>query len=125
MLDWLYAPAQFVAGRPERALAVAACFAIAAVVLRIAKRRFPALADRPVILCTALWVFWGINEHAARLYGWNVRVDIVFLWPILAIVTLGCMGLTLASIRAAVRGTGTHGAAPQDGAVYHGDTKGN
>lgn len=123
MLDWLYAPAQFVAGRPERALAVAACFAIAAVVLRIAKRRVPALADRPVILCTALWVFWGINEHAAKLYGWNIRVDIVFLWPILAIVTLACVGLTLASIRSAVRGTETHGAAPQDAAVHHGDAE--
>ena len=123
MLDWLYAPAQFMAGRPERALAVAACFAVAAVILRLARRRVPALADRPALLCTALWVFWGINEHAAKLYGWNIRVDTVFLWPILAIVTLACVGLTIASVRAAVRGSETHAAAPRDGAVYHEDTR--
>jgi predicted membrane protein len=122
LLDWLYTPAQFIAGRPERALAGAACFAIAAVILRIAKRRAPALADRPAILCTALWVFWGINEHAAKLYGWNIRIDTVFLWPILAIVTLACIGLTLASIAAAVRGTTNGSGAGQGEAVRHGDT---
>ncbi|MCX7892041.1 MAG: hypothetical protein N2544_06725 [Burkholderiales bacterium] len=103
MLDWLYAPAQFMAGRPERALAAAAGFALAAVLLRIARRRAPALADRPAALCAALWLFWGINEHAARLYGWTVRIDIVFLWPILAIVTAACVVLTAAGIRAAAR----------------------
>jgi len=123
VLDWLYAPAQFMAGRPERALVAAACFALAAVILRLAKRRAPALADRPAVLCTALWLFWGINEHAARLYGWNIRVDIVFLWPILAIVTLACIAITLASIRAALRGTGRAGVEEPDGAVHHGDTK--
>lgn len=104
VLDWLYAPAQLMAGRPERALAAAAGFALAAVILRIARRRAPALADRPAALCAALWIFWGINEHAARVYGWNIRIDIVFLWPILAIVTLACIVLTAASVRAALRG---------------------
>ena len=123
VLDWLYAPAQLMAGRPERALVAAACFALAAVILRLAKRRARAIADRPAVLCTALWLFWGINEHAARLYGWDIRIDIVFLWPILAIVTLACVGLTLASIRAALRDTGRAGAEEPDGAVHHGDTE--
>jgi len=127
MLDWLYAPAQFMAGRPERALAVAACFAVAAVILRLARRRVPGLADRPAILCTALWVFWGINEHAAKLYGWNIRVDTVFLWPILAIVTLACVGLTLASVRSGLRGAERSRVEERDDTVHHEgteDTKG-
>jgi hypothetical protein len=123
MLDWLYAPAQYVSGRPERALAVAACFALAALILRVAKRRAPALADRPALLCTALWLFWGINEHAAKLYGWSIRVDTVFLWPILAIVTLACVGLTFASVRAAMSGTDRRRLEPPDGTVHHGDTE--
>jgi len=123
VLDWLYAPAQFMAGRPERALAVAACFALVAVVLRLARRRAPALTDRPALLCTALWVFWGINEHAAKLYGWNIRIDIVFLWPILAVVTAVCIALTLASVRAAMRGRGPGGAGQQGDTAHHGDTK--
>ncbi|MCU0898780.1 MAG: hypothetical protein MUC55_14955 [Burkholderiales bacterium] len=123
MLDWLYAPAQFMAGRPERALAVAACFALAAVILRAAKRRAPALAERPALLCTALWVFWGINEHAAKLYGWNIRIDTVFLWPILAVVTLACVGLTLASVRGAMSGTDRRRLEPPDRTVHDGGTK--
>lgn len=103
MFDALYAPAQYMAGRPERALAVAIAFAFAGIVLRVAKRRHPAIADRPALLCTALWLFWGINEHAAKLYGWNVRIDIVFLWPILSVVTLGCLVIVAASLRDARR----------------------
>lgn len=103
MLDVLYAPAQWMAGRPERALTVAVVFAAATLLLRAARRRYPDVADRPALLCTALWLFWGINEHAARIYGWDVRIDVVFLWPILAFVTVGCVLVTLASVRQARR----------------------
>lgn len=106
MIDLLYAPAQYLAGRPERALAVAAAFAAITVLLRLARRRYPQVLDRPMLLCTALWLFWGINEHAARLYGWRVRADVAFLWPILAIVTGACVLLVLGSIRTALGGRG-------------------
>jgi hypothetical protein len=112
VIDVLYAPAYYVAGHPERALAVAVAFAGLSVLLRAARRRHPAIADRPALLCTALWLFWGINEHAARLYGWRLRADIVFLWPILALVTLGCVLLVLASLREAARGKRADDEAP-------------
>jgi hypothetical protein len=99
VIHLLYAPAYYMAARPERALAVAAVFAGLTVLLRAARRRHPAIADRPALLCTALWLFWGINEHAAKLYGWRVRADIVFLWPILALVTVGCVLVVVASLR--------------------------
>jgi hypothetical protein len=115
VMDWLYVPAQYMTGRPDRAIATAAAFALATLVLRLARRRRAAIADRPALLCTALWLFWGINEHAATLYGWNVRADIVFLWPILAAVTVGCVLVILTSLRAAWRGDTTRiGAEPPE-----------
>jgi len=104
VIDLLYAPAHYMAGRPERALAVAVAFAGLTVLLRAARRRHATIADRPALLCTALWLFWGINEHAAKLYGWRVRADIVFFWPILATVTVGCVLVVVASLRAARNG---------------------
>jgi TRAP-type C4-dicarboxylate transport system permease small subunit len=102
-MDWLYAPAQYLTGRPDRAIAVAAGFAALTLALRLARRAHPLIADRPALLCSALWLFWGINEHAATLYGWRIRADVVFLWPILAIVTVASVLLVLASLRSALR----------------------
>lgn len=82
---------------------MAVVFAAATLVLRLSRRWYPALAERPALLCTALWLFWGINEHAAKIYRWDVRIDVVFLWPILALVTAGCVLVTLASLRSARR----------------------
>jgi hypothetical protein len=114
VIDLLYAPAYYMAARPERALAVAAAFAGLTVLLRASRRRHPTIADRPALLCTALWLFWGINEHAAKLYGWRVRADIVFLWPILASVTVGCVLMVVASLRRP-RGSGPReDATPQE-----------
>ena len=88
----LYAPAEAVVGHPERAYLVAGLFAalsLASLLRRRASQRRPVV----VFLATFLWLLFGLNEERARAQGWDIRVDVLFAWPIVLAVSIWALSL--------------------------------
>jgi hypothetical protein len=103
LFELLFSPAKLFEWRPDAALVVSVAFALAFVVLRLARRRWTVLNERPMLVASALWAILALNEAMARGQDVSLRVDLVFLWPVVLGVTVLCIALSAASAVAASR----------------------
>jgi hypothetical protein len=72
---------------PGGMAAVAAAFAILAVVMR-AVRRFRGLPVRGPVIASVTWALAAVWEYYCQAEHYNIRVDILLLYPALFAVTL-------------------------------------
>ena len=93
-----YAPAQPFIGHPERANLMAAGFAILFGVSILHAGRFKPLTHVLTLLATLLWVAFGLNEIQAQQNGWDIRVDLLLLWPVLFVISVASAWLGIRGI---------------------------
>ena len=97
-LNVIYMPATPFVGHPERAYSVAALFGALLAASLARSRTLRPLIDLPLLMGTVAWGVFGYNETLAVASGANIRIDLLFSWPILCIVTVtaiiaGCAAL--------------------------------
>lgn len=86
VLRILFLPLTPFIGHPERAWLVAGLFAILLILLaRVRPGRLWRLL--PILLAAFAWGGFGHLEQVAIAHGWNIRVDLLLITPILLVVT--------------------------------------
>lgn len=85
-----YGPAWLFVGHPERAYLVTCVFGA---LLWIAVRRTETSRAIAALLSAGVWACFGAIEQWAGLTSSNIRVDVIFTWPIVLAVTAGCCGV--------------------------------
>jgi hypothetical protein len=83
-LDWLYASARPFVWHPARALMVGLALTLLAFAFR-------ARGGRTLLIAAAGWVGFAILEFMAWRERADIRVDLLVTWPLLCILTLGCL----------------------------------
>jgi len=86
-MEWLlksvFAPAELFMLHPERAFCMAASYLLLIVISVLCARAIHVRRHLVALLTAMLWVFFGLNEMRAIDQGWNIRVDLLFAWPVL------------------------------------------
>lgn len=86
-MEILFAPFQPFVLAPWRALGVAVVFLLMSIDVTRRHGFHPYSAAR-VWVATAAWVLIAMNEYVARRNGWNIRIDLILLVPLLYLATL-------------------------------------
>jgi hypothetical protein len=98
-MNWLYSLAQPFVGNPARAVFVALGWILIAFVL-------PKPARRPLFIASIAWnVFAFLELEASREHA-DIRVDLLFTWPGLCILTLVALGVSLRRVVRQARSDG-------------------
>jgi len=87
-MEIIFAPIAIFVWQPERAMLVAAVFALMLVIARshtLLKKNVPTF---PVLLALIMWLSFGILEYYAKRGGWNIRVDLLFFGPVIMLTTI-------------------------------------
>jgi hypothetical protein len=84
LLDWLYSLAQPFVWHPARALLVS--LALALLAFGFGYRR-----GRPLLLAAAGWAVFALLELIAWRERADIRVDLLVTWPLLCLLTAGCV----------------------------------
>jgi hypothetical protein len=83
-VKWFFAPIVPFVSHPERIAVVAALFVVAAALLTLRRRKFA----WPLIIAGVAWgLFAAWERHCVRM-GYDIRVDLMLLYPLLAAITL-------------------------------------
>lgn len=104
MIEALFAPANWLAGHPERAYAIAIVFMLMGFVDRQLARRGAPIRPWAMFVPAAAWLLFAIHEFhvrydTSRVDNWTVRLDLVITWPFMVMLTGGFIGLWLANLR--------------------------
>jgi len=94
LVDWFWGPATFFVWHPARALIISSIFLLFFVVCIALKKRVAWTRSWPLLLAAIAWALFAYNEHLAHRKGWNIRVDLLFTWPILVLLSLNCIILS-------------------------------
>jgi hypothetical protein len=94
----LFIPALPFIWHPERILLVAIFFAMLLVVSVVRSREFKPLTHLLTLLATGLWVAFVFWEIRAKQEGWKIRVDLLFFWSPLIVVSGAAAWMGIRSI---------------------------
>ncbi len=77
-----------------------ACFFYLLLTIRAALRanNSKAKSSRPLSVAIIAWILFGINEYVAHVYGTNIRVDLLFLSPIILVISVYATGSFIKSL---------------------------
>lgn len=90
-MNWLYSLAQPFVCHPARAAAIALAGLVMAFVL-------PKPARRPLLVVSVSWGVFALFELEAWRERWDIRVDLLFTWPALCILTVAALVVCLRRI---------------------------
>lgn len=99
---FVFGPAGLFVGSPLPGLLMAISFAILLVASVIRSRMIMTGTHLLLLVAVCLWVVQSMWEFHALGMGWNIRVDIMFWWPVLMPITLAavlCAGKELFASR--------------------------
>ncbi len=83
LLQWIFVPIQPFIWHPERIAAICA-FLLLAFVFVLSIRRFPSW---PLLIAAVVWGSFALWEWCAKAKGWDIRVDLFLIYPVLVVVT--------------------------------------
>jgi hypothetical protein len=96
---------KFFVWQPGHIWAISAVFGVLFLAALMAKTRYPQVRCLPLFIAFLVWLAYGFWEREAVIQRWDIRVDILFGWPLL----FG--GTAIAIIRSAqsvLRAAGNH-----------------
>jgi hypothetical protein len=91
-VNWLYSLAQPFVWHPVRILLVAAAWLVLALALFRAARR-------PLLVAAIAWAVFGLLEFTAWRERADIRVDLLFTWPALCLITTTCIVVAVRRVR--------------------------
>ncbi len=90
---------------PERIWAVAWAFGVLAAAAFLAKCRWPQVQWIPMLIAYLIWLLFGFLEHEAVACVAAIRVDVLFIWPLIFSGTAVLVGIFLCGLIHAVFST--------------------
>lgn len=87
----LYDAADYFVGDPQKSCVIAVFFALLPLVGAAIARNKKSLLHWAAPLAAVAWFLFGLNEYYAKKHGWNIRVDLLLSWPLMAIGTIACL----------------------------------
>jgi hypothetical protein len=94
--NWFWFPIQQLVGHPERIAMIAAVFFLGHLLLRLFR---PSVRRWPVLLPTCTWALFAPYEWYCTRHGYDKRLDLALIYPLLLVLTLVGLSLTLWSLR--------------------------
>jgi hypothetical protein len=91
ILNLIYLPATPFIGHPERAYIVSVLFGVLLAVSVARSGTLKPLIDLSLLLAALGWGLFGYFETLAIAGGANIRIDLLFGWPILCIITVAAI----------------------------------
>jgi hypothetical protein len=82
-----YSPLQLLVSRPDRMAAIAGAFLALIVWLYYVRRRIA----WPAVIGAAAWAAFAVWERYAMSRRWDIRVDLLIIWPAILAITVGCI----------------------------------
>jgi hypothetical protein len=83
--------------------AVSAVFGLLFLAALRLKTRYPQIRCLPLLIACLVWIAYGFWEHWAHIKRANIRVDLLFGWPILFSGTAIAILLSVQSVLRAIR----------------------
>lgn len=102
-MNWLYSLAQPFVGNPARAVFVGLGWLLIAFML-------PKAARRPLFVASIAWNVFAFLELEAWREHADIRVDLLFTWPALCILTLAALAVSLRRVVRRARSDGREAA---------------
>jgi hypothetical protein len=83
-LKMFFAPIQPFVWHPER-IAIVACILLLAYLML---RRVGRFRPRPILVSAVIWGAFALWEWYCKIQGYNIRIDLFLIYPVLIIVTV-------------------------------------
>jgi len=88
LFQLVFGPCTLFVGHPENGLLMAMSFAILLVVSILRSKEIMTLTHLLLLASAGLWVGYVWWEFHAQQQGWNIRVDILCIWPVLLLISM-------------------------------------
>ncbi len=89
---------RFFVGHPERMVLVSVLFAGYFFMMALLHREYPLFHNRQLLVCSAIWLLLAIWEDYCQLREYNIRVDALFVYPAILIVSIVGAGIGFANL---------------------------
>ena len=93
LLKCLFLPIQPFVWHPERIVVVSCAFFVTYFALRLLRHKFSSVRDWPVLIPAIIWGLFAVWEWYCKVQRYNIRVDLLLIYPIL--ITVSITGLFL------------------------------
>lgn len=87
-MNWFYDLAQPFVWHPTRVFIIALVWLLAAFIFRKTVRQ-------PLFVAAGAWGVFALFEFEAWRERADIRVDLLFTWPVLCLLTIGCLYLAI------------------------------
>ena len=94
-MDILWKAANYFNWHPWRAFAVSLVFWVPLLLSLMLRGWRPYARTLPLLVAASAWVLFGLLEYEAYRERADLRVDLLFTWPALLLVTAACCGVWL------------------------------
>jgi hypothetical protein len=94
IIEWL----RFFVGHPERMALASVLFAGCFYMMTLLHREYPLFHNRQLLVCSAIWLLLAIWEGYCQLREYNIRVDALFVYPAIMIVSIVGTGIGFANL---------------------------
>jgi hypothetical protein len=93
----------FFVWHPGRMWAVSAVFGVLFLAAIMAKPRYQGLHCLPLFIAFIIWLALGFLEYDAWIHKANIRIDVVFGWPVVFAVTALLITFSVLSLIRTIR----------------------
>lgn len=97
---------KFLVWQPTHIWAISAIFFVMFLAALAAKFRYSQLRCLPLFIISIVWLAYGFWERQAVISRWDIRVDLLFGWPLLFGGTLVAIVFSVQSLIRAVENNG-------------------
>ena len=87
----IYGPSQPFVQNPVLAFVMAGCLALLLAASLLRARHLRPVPHLALTGVAALWILFGMHEIQAQQAGWNIRVDLMLIWPPLMLATIAAV----------------------------------
>ena len=86
------------AGKPDLILALSGLFLLGYLIVFFLDRKFKSVRSLPLLLVSIAWLLVAIWELYLLELGYDIRIDVLVIYPLLFTVTVVCFSVSIASM---------------------------
>ncbi|MCK4914233.1 MAG: hypothetical protein KAI59_06630 [Planctomycetes bacterium] len=91
-------PMEWFFWKPERIFAVSFAFFLGYLVIRLFNRKLSSAKSWPLLIPAIAWILFGIWEWFCTVKEYNIRVDLLLIYPILIAISVFGLSMSISSL---------------------------
>lgn len=91
-------PMEWFVWKPERIFMVSLVFFLGYLTIYLFSRKRPAVRSYPLLISFVTWITYGVWELFCSVQQYNIRVDLLFIYPVLIIVSIFGISASVGSL---------------------------